>query len=362
MNVKMSNQLVETFSSIFPKSLISVIQKECHLISNMAKALPDGKMTTYWMDINQEPRFALEHIVKHIIKTDYPKVIDENIVGCEWWVQVRRPTDDIVFHFDKDEGLASNKKIFQFPLKATVTYLTDCGGPTMVFDHRTTERNDDYIPKKPENGFISMPEIGKHIAFDGELFHGVLGSMSKTNNTEDYRITFLVNYWTYKPELPNCLQFPETELSQMKQFTKRQLTTLSKTKKKLDEIIPLPLNTSDTIYSIKRGVQSFFYSLPEQIERNKTFSFKALSRQKEITSGYLQVKRITSNKFDILMKLDYSKDWYWTCQFGTYPIEMSIKSTNTISKYINKSTPIYFRAYNAKTQDLIAFENKYIHI
>ena len=35
--------------------------------------------------------------------------------------------------YDKDDALCSEKDIYVFPLKGTITYLSDIGGPTAIF-------------------------------------------------------------------------------------------------------------------------------------------------------------------------------------------------------------------------------------
>lgn len=74
------------------------------------------------------------------------------------------------------------------PAVATVTYLTDRGGaPTVVFDAAARYRAMN-PPSEPAaassgrgrhssrsigRGLVSFPEVGKHIAFRGDLLHGV---------------------------------------------------------------------------------------------------------------------------------------------------------------------------------------------
>jgi hypothetical protein len=39
----------------------------------------------------------------------------ERVLGGEWWVQRRDEREDIGFHHDKDEALASNQATMKFP-------------------------------------------------------------------------------------------------------------------------------------------------------------------------------------------------------------------------------------------------------
>ena len=67
-----------------------------------------------------------------------PVQYDRARSGLEWWAQCRRPEENeknetIGFHWDKDEQLnTAVADLFVQPQFATVTYLTDCGAPTIV--------------------------------------------------------------------------------------------------------------------------------------------------------------------------------------------------------------------------------------
>ena len=352
--------LVETFSEIYPEELLKLIKKECHKLDNISIGLPDGKRATFWMGAKQEPRFAMEEFVKHISKIDYPNGLEEEgIVGFEWWTQIRKPSENITFHFDKDEGLASNSKIFKFPHRGTVTYLTQCGGPTMVFDHRTTDKNNAYTPSVPRDGFISMPTIGKHITFDGELFHGVVGSMNSINK-ETKRITFLVNYWKYKPEEPNCTLFPYPEkMGSLAESQKKKLYDHIKNVKS-DKIIPLERHDNESIHPIKRGYQSFYMPFPH-VPNNKTFSFE---QKGGIPSGFLNIqkRKDSISKIDISFKFNYSSDWYWTYTIDkSMPVSLTSFENNTTATLKKGNHKILIKAFDSKNE-IIAQESKTISI
>lgn len=54
---------------------------------------------------------------------------------------------------------------------ATVTYLADGGGPTVVLD--STRTGGDGAATAPAQAYISFPAAGKHLVFSGRLLHGV---------------------------------------------------------------------------------------------------------------------------------------------------------------------------------------------
>eukprot|EP00532_Pseudo-nitzschia_australis_P013916 CAMPEP_0168226778 /NCGR_PEP_ID=MMETSP0140_2-20121125/13625_1 /TAXON_ID=44445 /ORGANISM="Pseudo-nitzschia australis, Strain 10249 10 AB" /LENGTH=596 /DNA_ID=CAMNT_0008157949 /DNA_START=30 /DNA_END=1820 /DNA_ORIENTATION=+ len=170
--------------------------------------------------------------------------------GAEWWVQVKNlsntidddnnchadvdvdrtgdcadppiSSSSIDLHYDKDEALAESFGIGSFPVLSTVTYLTASSAaadPTVVFDHTYTQGEDEVMSSM----FVSRPQIGKHICFDGRLLHGapyhpslLSPSSSPTISANEgngsaipesdviareesvtpiFRVTFLVNIW-----------------------------------------------------------------------------------------------------------------------------------------------------------------------
>ena len=130
--------------------------------------------------------------------------------GCEVWIQYLSNnnnnndegicSEEIPWHYDKDEELFKKKHILKHPTVATVTYLSNDGIPTVVFGEK--------------NVLINYPKVGNHLAFSGSLVHGcpkelfrrVNLSQKKNNNStilvrdvvmddDDYRFTLLINIW-----------------------------------------------------------------------------------------------------------------------------------------------------------------------
>ena len=193
---------IKSYENTINKDLLQLLRDECLNINNIVTkemgSIKDNKYNTFWINKNDKPRNFIEYLVLRISLQDYPIKFPENYIGCEWWIQVKDKKENITFHYDKDEALTSLKDIYIYPLKSTITYLTDVGGPTMIF-------NDENY----NNGYLSFPKENKHVVFDGHLFHGVIGSLgtSKPSKGQE-RITLLINYWNKKPEEPNCIRFP----------------------------------------------------------------------------------------------------------------------------------------------------------
>ena len=132
--------------------------------------------------------------------------------------------DEVGMHFDADYGLEEQLPNYMIhPRVATVTYLTSVGVPTLILeksspppmDTSKTSLNGDI-----RNGWLSYPQKGKHIAFDGRLLHGAPGAFFppynntlesqncdsqkrrklengqiETRSLEPKRVTFMVNIW-----------------------------------------------------------------------------------------------------------------------------------------------------------------------
>ena len=79
--------------------------------------------------------------------------------------------DEVGLHFDADYELEEQTgNIMLHPRVATVTYLSDHGAPTMVFEQKSPPM-DDLKKSTLENGiskaWLSHPKLGKHTTFDG---------------------------------------------------------------------------------------------------------------------------------------------------------------------------------------------------
>ena len=158
---------------------------------------------TFWLgaDAVDAPRCALEELAAaiftfHTSSCEPGEDFDPDTSGIEWWVQSR---PSLKMHWDKDEELRISAGIFVHPHLSTVTYLTGRGGgggdwddgktlqaPTVVFESLTVPTLARHgrsaptdLPAAPTATAIcaSFPEVGKHIAFDGRLLHGVLRTM-----------------------------------------------------------------------------------------------------------------------------------------------------------------------------------------
>lgn len=221
-------------------SVLESVWKDCRTVfSARAK---DGDQAysagiTYFCPAAMKPRCALEALALDIFRI-HTKHLDKGVMiheqsGAEWWTLVLdeddnfnlkssdageaneddEESDEVGLHFDADYGLEEQASgLLLHPRLATVTYLSNFGAPTVVFDKRSPPPDDP--EKKSLEGdiskaWLSLPVIGKHIAFDGRLLHGAPATFfpatpEKPDSSEPplkklkqhrVRYTFLVNIW-----------------------------------------------------------------------------------------------------------------------------------------------------------------------
>ena len=207
------------------------------------------------MGRDEEPKTLIEYIAKDISLQDYPDGYPENYAGFEWWSQVRDEKEDITFHYDKDEGLATREKKYIHPMKTTITYLTNVGGPTAIFP-KVGGITDVIKSNEYNTGYLSFPKVNKHVIANGHFFHGVIGPLSKINPSEDLkRITLVINYWYQKPIEPNCIHLPRDDRLPLIPLTDEHVRLQKSIQRKKEKMIKM---------NYKNGVQNI------KIFRNKT--------------------------------------------------------------------------------------------
>ena len=258
---------IKTYENTIHKDLIDPLKEECLRINKFVvediKSLPDNKYITFWNSKDNEPKTLIEYIAKSISLKDYPNGFPDNYVGFEWWVQTRDKKENITFHYDKDEALTSLKGIYIYPIKSTITYLTDIGGPTAIF-------NDE----KYNNGYLSFPKENKHVIFDGHLFHGVIGPLGKSGPKKgNLRITFLINYWYKKPEEPNCIHFPYDKFN-LTPLTNEHVQLQGSTKKEPSKIFKMNYKSGINNLIIYRHKTPIPIKVAKNLKEKTTYSFR----------------------------------------------------------------------------------------
>ena len=149
----LKEQLIAGFDNVFPPLLfdqmINEAEKVADYVDTQREGFMHGKKQTYFVDMrngeiaDHVPRFALERAIEMLIKLDYPTEEErKEIYGAEWWVQRRAATENIGFHYDKDEAAASLHSLLKCPTEGTITYMTSDGSPTVIMNRTTPQGND----------------------------------------------------------------------------------------------------------------------------------------------------------------------------------------------------------------------------
>ena len=206
--------IVRSYGDVFPDSLMPLLIEECRNANRWEKKardpnLKDSKAATNWapMENIRNPRSAAEMAVAILYNFAFPdgKVPRGGVAGGEWWVQMRSSNENIGFHVDKDEGIASEEQWMKMPVLSTVTYLTDVGGPTLVLNQSSNRGGNKQEPELPVRGVLVYPKRNRHMLFRGNLQHGVVGEFGQVSQGGAERITFLVNWWDKRPMAPYCM-------------------------------------------------------------------------------------------------------------------------------------------------------------
>jgi hypothetical protein len=71
------------------------------------------------------------------------------------------------------------------PHLATVTYLTECGGPTIILNRVGTPNTTEDLSGLADDMIVSRPVFGKHIKFDGRLLHAAPSDLLEEVDDED---------------------------------------------------------------------------------------------------------------------------------------------------------------------------------
>jgi hypothetical protein len=177
--------------------------------------------STYFVKANETPRTGLEQLALSIFQQHTKGMtFDPETSGAEWWSQVIDPWDDIGIHWDRDYGIEESLGQHIYPHVGTVTYFTDIGAPTVVFDKVGTETHVEEFVGPIQKMIVSKPAVGNHIRFLGNLLHAAPADLLFQEEDEEddddddgddeksveslktllakrhsKRISFLVNIW-----------------------------------------------------------------------------------------------------------------------------------------------------------------------
>lgn len=178
----LKGELGAGFMLNLPDSVFQVLRQDAKsLLAHKALTSTHvhDKKSTFFRDIRKKPRFSIEQFAFDVIRhLDLTPEENSRVAGAEYWVQDRAWDESIGFHYDKDEAYASNHQRVAFPMKATVTYLTDFGAPTLILNQTTNQFGNIDVPEIPNQGLLSFPRTQQHIWFQGKAQHGVHGDLA----------------------------------------------------------------------------------------------------------------------------------------------------------------------------------------
>ena len=161
---------------------------------------PRSLQQTSWLAAEAPARSAVARAARHL---EAALELDAGAAGVEWWQQ-RVPSDaPMRAHWDKDECEAADGLQLTHPSLATVLYLDDAGGPTLVLPWRAAPAGGGFelAAADDEVATAAFPKANTLLCFQGDLLHGVLPCA--TGGGE--RATLLMNWWRGKPRAPCCV-------------------------------------------------------------------------------------------------------------------------------------------------------------
>ena len=182
--------------------------------ASAGSTLRNNKRVTFWLPWDAKPRTATEQAVLLLKQLVFPGGQSPvNIDGMKYWYQYRTAEEDIGFHYDKDEGMASDQQIMRFPFINTLVYLSDVGAPTIFFNSTVSHNGNKLMPSVPTNGWLVYPKRNKWTLQRGDLLHGAQADMALARPTPGQpRITLVVSFEDLKPAEPNCHYLSDDEL------------------------------------------------------------------------------------------------------------------------------------------------------
>lgn len=224
-----ADSLMAVYEDVLSDSMLAALRDEAPIMAEFAKTfgnLNHNKYVTFWMPMGpdaREPRTASEYAVKvmfDILFGDKVHPMDKHrramrkkVVGGKYWYQYRGPSDSVNFHYDKDEGMASDQMIMRFPMYSTVTYIEPHGAPTVVFNQTIIHNGNVEVPPIPEATWLVFPKLNKMMVQRGDLNHGADDSLSALPlRADEHRVTFVISWEDVKPLEPNCHEIAEDEI------------------------------------------------------------------------------------------------------------------------------------------------------
>ena len=212
--------LLQVHENVFTSDLLAAMDGEIDAFDKWGTTrtqLVNSKRVTYWRGRDKPARCAIERAVKLLEELTFPAALGGpdafGIVGCKYWTQKRGPNDEVSFHYDKDEGMASDQMLMKPPPLVGVTHLEDYGAPTVVFNMTTISNGNINFPVAATDAFFVFPKRNKHVIHRGDLYHGANPELAATPvPPRRFRTTIVTSWESEKPLEPNCHEIPDHEM------------------------------------------------------------------------------------------------------------------------------------------------------
>ena len=274
--------LMQVYEDVLSPELLQALREEAVHLNRFAKTfgnLKNSKYTTFWKPTGKnapKARSASEHAVDVMFDilfgegvgaegdgdgvgngmSEHRIKMRNKVVGGKYWYQYRGQQEDVGFHYDKDEGMASDQMIMRFPMYSTVTYIEPKGAPTIILNQTIIKNGNVEVPPIPNEAWFVWPKTNKMMVQRGDLNHGATDKLStKPLSDGGKRITFVVSWESIKPLEPNCHYIADDEFPGAMKKKVQKTWTLGKNIHRIEthKIKPKHGGSKATWYDIPLG-------------------------------------------------------------------------------------------------------------
>ncbi|MEV0381668.1 hypothetical protein [Nonomuraea sp. NPDC050643] len=174
----------KVFDDALPPSLLAA------LIS-AAGEMPH-RTVSFWTDLRATEPPLIAAVFSHLrALVDLPG-LDADEAGVEWWVRRAPAYHFQSWHVDKDEALFMSEQVVRCPAAATILYLGDAGGPTIVSSQVCAQDGSRLVPRRLERAWTVEPHLNRFVVCRGDAAHAVLPSR---DHGQRVRTSMPINWW-----------------------------------------------------------------------------------------------------------------------------------------------------------------------
>ncbi len=170
-------------------------------ITSVSMELPNRSRSA-WLDasIGDSPLLAIFALLQAMVEK-YAGATD--LCGAEWWARRSPGYHFQGWHVDKDEVLFRRSGRVKCPSIASVLYLGNPGGPTLISSQVSTADGSALIPAELERAWLVPPKLNRLVMFSGDAAHAVLPDAGCV----DVRSTVPINWWSTPIEIDDVLSY-----------------------------------------------------------------------------------------------------------------------------------------------------------